>query len=88
MKQVKLTDLLLKTIKFYVPNFGELTACQSDDEILFKNVDGYTKLKCPLNSIFEYTQDIVDGNDFIIFKTVRYDYKLFPVKRQYLKISE
>lgn len=88
MKTIELVKVLKKTIKFYVPNFGELTAYNADDVILFRNVDGTTKLKCSLNSTFEYTQDSVDGNEFLIFQTAYYEYKLFPIKRQYLKISE
>lgn len=88
---IKAEELIEKTDLVFTRNFGELQAIvvgdDHDRKVLFVNCSGTTKLKCDVDSKFEiFTDD--EGEDYLLFETRVYSYKLYPIKRTFIKLKD
>jgi len=84
--RIKLADIFDKSILFYVTSFGELTAWIIDDRVKFVNSFGTVKLMCDLDSRFDVYTD--EHGDYIKFETQAHTHKVYPIRREFIKLKD
>lgn len=87
--RIQLKKILNKTHLFYTMSFGELHVVSLDDGVIhFKDASGRARLTCNYNDIFPVDTDEY-GNEYFTFITmIDASHKLYPIKREYLKLLE
>lgn len=82
--RIKLADIFDKSILFYVPSFGELTAWIIDGRVKFVNSFGTAKLTCELDIRVDVYTD--EHGDYIEFETESSTHKVYPIRREFIKL--